>query len=368
MKQTIIKINLNSLCHNYNYSKLLSPLSKTLAVIKANAYGHGLIEIAQKLETINVDGFAIANLSEGVELRQNNIKNNNIIILQGINNEKQWNEALKYNLIPMIHNNDQVNYYLKNEKLFSTQKIWIKIDTGMHRLGIQPNSIDSILPSFINKFGKENIVLCSHFACSDELESNFNQEQLDIFTRIQNKYNLNWSIANSAAIMTLPKSHGTYNRAGYMLYGNSPLDQEHETDKNLKHVMEVTAPIIAIREISPGESVGYSRTWYATNEPKSYIATVAIGYADGYPRHAKSGTPVLYKGEERCPLVGRVSMDMITIDVTHLINTGKNVQIGDEITLWGEKLTANEIAKHAGTIGYELLTKITNRPQKIYIS
>jgi alanine racemase len=360
MWRATVRINLDAIKHNYLYAKSLAPQSKTVAVIKANGYGHGAIPIAKVLEHGNdVDALAVANVSEGVKLREGGVQHPHLMILQGPQGPSQWEEVFSHNLIPMIHNPDQMDYCLNNWP--STRSIWVKIDTGMHRLGISPASAESFLRQCLQKFGKDRLVVCSHFACSDEVGLDFNKDQLKILTEIRQKLDLSWSIANSGAIMTLPQAHGTWNRAGFMLYGNSPLATDHPSAKDLKPAMHFSAPIIAIREVSPGESVGYSRKWYATQ--LSRIATVAVGYADGYPRHAPNGTPVLIRNQ-RAPLAGRVSMDMITVDITDV----PDARIGDEVCLWGEGLSVNEVAAAADTIGYELLTKVTTRPKKEYVT
>jgi alanine racemase len=356
MWRATIRINIDAICHNYRQARLLAPRSKTVAVIKADAYGHGVLPIAHALCQDKVDALAVANIAEGVKLREGGITHPHLFILQGACGPSQWQDALSHNLTPMIHNSEQMEHCLTSWP--SDRQIWIKVDTGMHRLGISPSSVESFLPKCLQKFAKENIVLCSHFACSDEVGLDFNEHQLDVLIEIKQKYDLNWSMANSGAILSFPSSHGTWNRAGYMLYGNSPLTKPHPYIE-LKPVMNFSAPVIALRDVPAGESVGYSRKWYASSPTR--IATVGVGYADGYPRHAPNGTPVLIHNQ-RASLAGRVSMDMITVDVTNI----PTVKVGDEVCLWGDGLSVNEVAESAGTIGYELLTKVTSRPKREY--
>ena len=198
------------------------------------------------------------------------------------------------------------------------------------------------------------MVFATHFASADELSNDLTQIQLQQFLQTTKSFEQALSLANSAAIMAWPKAHADWNRAGYMLYGNSPLDQDHPSSQGLKPVMQLWSSVISMRQIETGESVGYGQSWHALRP--STIATVAIGYGDGYPRSAASGTPVLVNNQ-RASLVGRVSMDMITIDVTELSET----KIGDPVCLWGPGLNINEVAQHAGTIGYELMTRMTQR-------
>lgn len=363
-KATIAEIDLEALKHNYNHARSLAPSSRTLAVIKANAYGHGMINAAAALVECGVDGLAVANVAEGVALRESGILIEHLIILQGAKDDIAWRTALNHNLSLMVHNELQLEYLLSN-KCPSTIPVWVKCDSGMHRLGISPGRCDEVIPDILNKFKKENVVLCSHFACSDEVGLPFNMEQLNILKSIQEKYDLHWSMANSGGILSIPESHGTWNRAGYMLYGNSPLQISHPNAMPLKPVMKLTGPVIAVKDVAVGESVGYARYWVATR--LSRIATVAIGYGDGYPRHAPNGTPILVNGR-RAQLIGRVSMDMITVDVTDLVDQGVSVCVNDEVCAWGIGLPVDEVAECAGTIGYQLLTGLSHRPEKVFIN
>mmetsp|Transcript_4977 Transcript_4977/g.7600 ORF Transcript_4977/g.7600 Transcript_4977/m.7600 type:complete len:370 (-) Transcript_4977:121-1230(-) len=361
-KTTTVYIDLNALKHNYLYAKSLAPNSRTMAVIKANAYGHGMVRAATALSDV-ADGLAVANINEGIKLREHGIQVEPLLILQGANDVVAWEQALSHRLTPMVQNESQIAYALSSSWP-SSVPIWVKVDTGMHRLGLPPALCDAIIPSLVNKFGKNGFVLCSHFACSDEVGLSFNTEQLEVLRDIQRKHDLQqWSIANSGGILSIPESHGAWNRAGFMLYGNSPLQEPHPNDKPLKPVMTLTGPVIAVRDLPPGEHVGYSRTFTTSRVPTTRIATVAMGYGDGYPRHAPNGTPVLIKGQ-RAPLAGRVSMDMITVDVSDITPP---VEVGDEVCVWGNGLSVNEVAEKAGTIGYEVLTKFTDRPKKVYI-
>lgn len=360
-----VKIDLSALKNNYLFAKSLAPSSKTLAVIKANAYGHGYRPVVESLLEVNVDGFAVANMSEAVSLRVSGICDvDTVLVFQGAHKKSDWSLANQHKLTLMVKDEVQLDYCLSSD-VSSDQPIWLKCDTGIHRMGLSPDRCTARIPEIVQKFGVGGFVICSHFACSDEVGLDFNWEQLRILKAIQSRFGLQWSMANSGGVMSFPESHGTWNRPGYMLFGNSPLEGPHPTLSGITVVMTFLAPIIALRSVEPGESVGYSRKWYA--ERVSRIATVAVGYADGYPRQACNGTPVLLHGE-RVPLVGRVSMDMITIDVT---DCKSEVRLGDVVCLWGKDhlgnvLHVNTVAEHAGTIGCELLTKVTERPRKVY--
>lgn len=321
-----------------------------------------MVEVAKYLND-EVDGFAVANTDEGIVLRENGIDVETLVILQGGKDEEALKASLKYKLIPIIHNDIQLNYVL-SDSWPSNLTVWMHVDTGMHRLGMSPEYCDSKIPLLINKFGARKVVLSSHFACSDEVGLDFNKMQVKQLTELKDKYNLDWSLANSGGILSIPESHGTWNRAGYMLYGNSPLATPLPADSKLRPVMTLSAPVIALRTVPIGESVGYSRTWLP--DRVSLIATIAIGYGDGYARTAPNGTPILI-GNQIAYIAGRVSMDMITVDVTDI---SPPVCIGDNAYMWGNSgydvLSVNQVAQHIGTIGYELMTRLLPRTKRVY--
>lgn len=350
------KIDLEALRNNLAHVRTLAPESKVMAVVKANAYGHGAVTIAQTLAPL-ADALAVACIDEALELRAAGI-NVPILLLEGIFETHEVHTAAAENFWLCLDNEWQLNV-LERETLAQPVHVWLKVDTGMHRLGIAPESASNAykrLKSSANVF--DDIVLCTHFASADDLLSTQTQEQLDVFNAVCETLPGQRSAANSPGILGWPASHFDWVRPGYMLYGNSPLMSQHDNAEPLKPVMTLTSNIISLREVAAGEPVGYGATWSSGNA--SRIATVTIGYGDGYPRLARNGTPVLVNGK-RASLAGRVSMDMITIDVTHLAD----VKIGDEVTLWGEGLPLTEVADCAGTIGYELTTRMPARTPRV---
>jgi alanine racemase len=267
----------------------------------------------------------------------------------------------------MIENETQKTAVLE-AKLEHPIHVWIGIDTGMHRLGFPPDKVQSIFSQLEHSSNIcSTIVVASHFACADDLSSSKTIKQQNTFKKCvdstvpDGSTDLQLSIANSAAILAWPDTHFDWQRPGYMLYGNSPFTNAQVNADKLTPAMTFKSAVISLRNIGAGESVGYTSNWTA-NRPSS-IATITVGYGDGYPRHAPNGTPVLINNI-RCPLVGRVSMDMITVDVTDQ----ESVKIGDEVTLWGPDLSVNEIAYHCDTIGYELLTRMPSRVPRTYIN
>ena len=353
-------LDLNALRHNIAHARSLAPHSKVMAVVKANAYGHGAVTVAKALQT-HTDAFAVACIEEALELRAAGISAP-VLLLQGIFEDRELSIACAQNFWLMIDNEWQMRA-LEQAQLPSPLQCWLKIDTGMHRLGVDP--IDARmyykrLKATAN--ADDDFVLCTHFASADDLQSHQTTEQISLFDEVCKTLPAMRSAANSPGLLGWPKSHLDWIRPGYMLYGNSPFGvQPHPNTGALQPVMTLRSAVISVRDVQPGETVGYAANWTAARP--SRVATVTIGYGDGYPRLAKNGTPVLIRGE-RAPLVGRVSMDMITVDVTDL----KNVEIGDEVTLWGKELPVAEVAGWAGTIGYELTTRMPARTPRVVIA
>ena len=358
-------INLTALKSNYNIIDSLAPKSKTIAVIKADAYGHGAIAVAKTLANI-APALAVAFINEALFLREYGVSSP-VLILEGPLAKEDVYLASKHNFWLMIHSYYQLEWLLEGNYP-KELPIWVKFDTGMNRLGFNEQQLIIAISKLINaKFN--NIVLCSHCSCADDIENDNTLIQTKKFNAIAKLSNLPISLANSSGIINWPETYGQWNRLGIALYGGNctnslPLEGAKNSSLvqpsiSLKPVMTLLSCVIALRSIKKGEYVGYGNHWQAKRN--STIATVSIGYGDGYPRNVKSGTPVLIN-DTRVPLVGRVSMDMITIDVTDL----QRVKIGDTVQLWGDKLPVETIAEYADTINYELLTRISPRVKSVY--
>ncbi len=349
-------IHLNNIKHNAQCFKKLAPNSQLLAIVKANAYGHNAIKVAQYLSSI-ADGFGVARIEEALELRTH-IQDKKIVVMSEINTQKQFLSYSKNQLATVVHSLEQIAL-LNTLSLSSPIDIWLKIDTGMHRLGISIKHAEQAYIDLSKNTNIRHITVMSHFTCADEPHTDFDQ-QLALF----NQYDTNEipvSLANTAAILRDATSHKQWIRPGIGLYGANPLKFTHLPNNNypLSHSMSLYAPVIACKTIKSGESVGYGNTWFARRD--SNIAIIAIGYADGYPRHAQSGTPV-YINNITVPLVGRVSMDMIAVDITDC----SSVLPGDIAELWGENIDVSLVAKSANTIPYELFCKLTSRVSRTY--
>jgi alanine racemase len=346
-------INLRALRENYKFARKQAPHSRAYAVVKANAYGHGVMPIVNALAS-EADGFAVACVDEAMTIRKGGISRP-ILVLEGAMDASECELAVDYNLELALHNQTQIEWL----KAFSKGKlkVWVKVDSGMHRLGFRSQQVPAIVSELRALPVVAEIQLMSHFACADDPANPFNQQQLDVLTALE-PMNLNWSMSNSAAILTMTEAHGELVRPGIMLYGSHPVKQQQGPSIGLQPVMTLQSEVIALHELDVGETVGYGQSY--TVERPTVIAVIAIGYGDGYPRAAKNGTPVLIKGRP-FPIAGRVSMDMITVDVTN-----GNVALGDKVTLWGAGLSADVVAEHCGTISYELFCQITERVKKQY--
>ena len=357
-RPSYIKVNLQALVENYHWACSLAPNSNTMAVIKADAYGHGAAACARALAP-HAPAFAVACIDEALQLRKANITQP-ILLLEGQFTEDEIAIAAAENLWLMVEDPWQVDS-IAQAQLHEPITVWVKMDTGMHRLGLSTKRFPELLTQLqqSSNVKKDDIVLASHFACADDLNDTFTHHQIKVFDDNNPVPNLGTSLANSAGIMAWPSSHRTWNRAGYMLYGNSPVEQNIETAQGLIPVMSLNSAVVSLRNIEVGEGVGYAQTWHATRPTQ--VATIAMGYGDGYPRHAPIGTPVLINGQ-RAPLIGRVSMDMITVDATDI----SHVEIGSPACCWGETIALDEIATLVGTIGYELITRLGPRLPRIY--
>ncbi|WP_373017246.1 alanine racemase [Thiomicrorhabdus sp.] len=341
-------IHLPALRHNLQVVKNLAPQSKVLAVIKANGYGHGINRVAHQFNS--ADGFAVACIDEAIVLRQKGFLHR-ILLLEGLFSEAEIPLVYQHRLDLVVHSFHQLDWLL-NSQYQAAINVWVKIDSGMHRLGFDPEDVSGVVEQLEQSDKAFQIHLISHLASADESEA-FTMKQIDCFESTTKVYSYPKSLANSAGLQEFKQAQYQWVRPGIMLYGAGQCESCHP---HLKPAMTLVSEIIGLKKVSKGEYVGYGNTWQAERDTE--VGIVAIGYGDGYPRHAPSGTPVLIHGQ-RVPLIGRVSMDMICVDLTDL---SKKAHIGDEAILWGDKsLSVDEIAECAGTIGYELLCGITQR-------
>ncbi|MGL4354157.1 MAG: alanine racemase [Aeromonas popoffii] len=351
MNTVTASIDVDALHHNFAVVRRHAPHSKIIAVIKANAYGHGLLQVANTL--VQADAYAVARLEEALVLRANAITKP-ILVLGGFFSAEALSLLAAQELQTTLHTWEQLAL-LERAQLPAPVRVWLKLDTGMNRLGVREQE----LPAFIERLSRcKNVVqpfhLMTHFSQSDEQDSQATQQQIEAFKMLTAHLPGEKAMANSAGILAWPDSRSDWIRPGIMLYGASPFGGQLASDHGLRPVMTLKSQLIAIRKCKRGESVGYGAHWVAHRD--TTLGVVAVGYGDGYPRMAPEGTPMLVNGR-RVPIVGRVAMDMITVD----LGPQASDQCGDEVILWGEGLPVEQVAEKIGTIPYELLTRLTSR-------
>ncbi|BAN35598.1 alanine racemase [Sulfuricella denitrificans skB26] len=342
------QIDLSALKHNLGVVRGHAPQSRTMAVIKANSYGHGMLRVAHALDT--ADGYAVLNVEEAVALREAGF-NQTILLLEGFFSVDELPTLAEYRLASVIHCPEQIEM-LEMSGLPVKLDVFLKLNSGMNRLGFRPEAFGAALQRLQAARAVGRITLMTHFSCADEAQGI--ATQLACFDTLAAGLDAPRSLANSAAILRYPQAHGDWVRPGIMLYGSSPFADASAASLDLKPVMTLTSAIIGVQELQVGEAVGYGAAFRA--EQPARVGIVACGYADGYPRHAPTGTPVLVNGQ-RSRILGRVSMDMLCVDLSGIPGAG----IGSPVTLWGKGLPVEEIAAAAGTISYELLCALAAR-------
>lgn len=351
-RPTKLIIDLHALRHNLQQIKKLAPQSLVMAMVKADAYGHGFERVALALS--DADAFGVTSLEEGLILKRVGITQP-IVLMEGLFSPEELGEAVRNNFQIVVHQNEQVAM-LENVKLVKPIPVWVKINTGMCRLGFVPADVAAVY---------QRLLACSnvtkpmnwltHFAEADDLNTNTTEKQIVLFNSLVKDFPGPRSLANSAGILAWSSAHADWVRPGIMLYGISPFRDRVGINFDLLPVMNLTAQLIAIQEIKKNMRVGYGGTWTAPEDMR--IGVVSVGYGDGYPQHTSSGTPVLVNNKS-CPLIGRVSMDMLTVD----LRTQPEAKIGDPVILWGKGLPIEIIAAASNTSAYELVTRMTHRP------
>jgi alanine racemase len=341
-------IHLAAFGHNYAVARRHAPNSRVLAVVKANAYGHGLARVAKALS--QADGFATLELDGAVRLRESGFARE-ILLLEGFFEAAELSQIAASRLATTVHCEEQLRM-LEATPPPAPIDCYLKINTGMNRLGFAPEAARAALERLQASGAAKSITLMTHFASADTSEGV--HEAMNRFETATHGIELPRSLANSAAIFAHPRTHADTVRQGIALYGATPFSDRSARSLGLVPAMTLRSRLIAVQELGPGDPVGYGATFHAPHAMR--IGVVACGYADGYPRHAPSGTPVLVDGV-RTATAGRVSMDMITVDLTNI----PGARIGSEVVLWGEGLAIDEVAESAGTVGYELMCALAPR-------
>lgn len=343
-RPAIAKINLSALVHNYLLAKRLHG-GRALAVIKANAYGHGALHCAEAL-SVYADGFAVAFLEEAIPLRNAQMRNP-ILLLEGTFDPGELKEVIRHHLWIVVQNQEQIRMIESAAPKESKLHVWLKINSGMNRAGFDPCNVGSAYRRLMSCGKVAKITLMSHFACADQPEIGATEHQIASFDTIACGFASDCSLSNSAAILTCPASYRDWARPGIILYGAIAA----RVDYQLRQVMTLESAVMNVRTIQPGESVGYGGTFVATRPTR--VGLVAMGYADGYPRSVKAGT-LASIGGTKVQVIGRVSMDMLTVDLTEIPDSG----FGSRVVLWGEDISVLDVASSADTIPYELLSNV----------
>lgn len=352
-------IRLGALEHNLEVIRQAAPGCKVMAVIKANAYGHGMVHVAQHLS--HVDAFAVARVPEALELRANGVTAK-IVLLAGMMNTIELAAAMQYDFEPVVHCPMQLD--LLDHSIGGKVNVWCKIDTGMNRLGFDAADAADVLARLERSAGVADIRLMTHLASADELEGSGTSDQLDRFRPIVDGFDGDVSIGNTPATLGWPsvvEARSEYGftgenwiRPGIALFGISPFGDKTGTEIGLKPVMQFEARLITIKPLSTGDRVGYKGAYVSDKD--TMIGIISAGYGDGYSRHFQSGTPVLINGR-KVPVIGNVSMDMIAVD----LGDNPKDRVGDIATLWGDGLPVEEVATYANAIPYELVCGVMNR-------
>ncbi|MCG8391577.1 MAG: alanine racemase [Pseudomonadales bacterium] len=353
MRGTRVEIRPAALAHNARRARALADGAEVFAMVKANGYGHGLTLAANAMAG-DVDGFGVALMEEARTLREQGI-GQPVLVAEGFFDQEELELARLFSLDVVVHSLWQVKLLLAHP---GPIRIWLKLNTGMNRLGLRPSTAMEAAGQ-LAAAGMKPVGVMSHFACADDASDTTTDKQLLLAREVAERLHLPLSLANSAALIRYPQTHAQRVRPGIMLYGSSPFDWQSAAELDLRVSHRFSARLIAINDIQPGESVGYGATWTAAAPGR--VGVVAVGYGDGYPRHAPSGTPAAVNGQPTV-LVGRVSMDMLTIDLN-----GIEAKVGDEVELWGDDVDVDAVARACGTISYELLCQVTTRPERVIV-
>ncbi|MBE01596.1 alanine racemase [uncultured Marinobacter sp.] len=356
-RTTIARVDLDALRHNYTLACQRAGTARAMAVVKADGYGHGIREVARALADL-APKYAVACLEEALAIRDAGL-NQPVVLLQGVHQAGDLAECQALTLEPVLHSDTQLAWLTESRH---RPRFWLKVNTGMNRLGFRPGELDGVMARLADAGVLPGLLgFVTHLACADDPDSPMTARQTDTFVRATAPWpRLARSLGNSAAHFLPDQPLFDWSRPGIMLYGGSPLIGATGPALGLKPVMTLEAPLLNTRVVRAGESVGYGAGWVASQDTR--MGMVAIGYGDGYPRHAGTDTPAAIGGR-RIRLIGRVSMDMLAVDLTGV----PEARPGDRVELWGPTVGVDEVAACAGTIAYELMTGLTARVPRQYL-
>ena len=355
MRRARLTINTDALRHNLAVARTAANGRSVFAAVKADGYGHGLLTAARAFSAAGTDGFAVATPEEGIALRQAGL-DERVLVLQGAMNAYELDAARDHALELVFHDRSQLDVLeawgagLPDARL----RVWLKVDTGMHRAGLPPEQIAEARARLADCAAVDaQVGLMTHFGRADEPDQSVTEAQIDVFRAVADNWRGETSLCNSAALLGCDAAGGDWVRPGIMLYGGNPFIFGAASRYELKPAMELKTVLIAVREVKRGEPIGYGGRFVAPETMP--VGVAAVGYGDGYPRHAPDGTPILINGR-RAQIVGRVSMDMVTVDLR-----GLKARVGDEVECWGSGLPIDEIARSSGTISYELMCQVSGQ-------
>lgn len=357
MSRTAVAIlSRENLLHNISVIKSRAKNSKIIAMVKANAYGHGIRSVGIRLDC-HADMLGVASIDEAIALRNAGVKAD-ILLAQGIFEQEELNIASEYGFHVVFHNHHHIDWFLSSD-ISNPIHIWIKVNTGMGRLGFRPEEAKIYYDKFNASTLAKSIKIMSHFACADEKDHPLNAQQIAVFEELVRYTNTEYSFCNSAGILNFPEYHYDYVRPGIAIYGISPIDGISASDIGLKPVMTVKSNIMSVQNYNKGDSIGYGARYIC--EENMPVGIIAFGYGDGYPIGARNGAPILVNGIE-CKLIGRPSMDMIAVDLRNAPETN----IGDPVILFGEGLPVEKLVTFTPNITYDIITGIQNRVRFIW--
>ena len=356
--EPLAHIDLAALRHNVAVARACAPKARLLAFVKANAYGHGILQVARALAPL-ADGLAVARLSEALELREQRIPGR-IVVFNAPAGQDTLHCCSEHNLDLVIHETENARL-LCSTALPRPLRVWLKLDSGMHRLGLDAKQFNEALPLLQHSPTVSEVIALTHFAAADEPELQSARQQLQAMNDVLKEAAVPLSAANSAAVLQFAESRLDWIRPGLMLYGVNPLDSKPHPQ--LRPVMHLQAPLLTVRDVPPGDRVGYCGLWAAPARRGARVGTVALGYGDGYPMQKEGArTQVRLRGR-LLPLVGRVSMDLCAVDLSDC----PEAQIGDMVSFWGDgELAVETVAESAGTIPYTLLSNLSSRVRRVY--
>jgi alanine racemase len=349
-----ISIDLDAIRYNYQKLKTLSGDSQLIAVVKADAYGHGAIEVAKALP--NADAFAVAAVGEAISLRENGITQK-ILIMGGFISVAELQACIDLKLDPVIHQQFHIDC-LRDNPTLNQLEIWMKVDSGMGRLGFPVNKVNNAIEQLEKISSLGQIRMMSHFASADEIDNDQTKKQMKSISDLMLD-NYEWGVSNSAGIIGWPKCHKTWVRSGIAMYGANPMSNRKQVRQYLRPSMTMTTIVLAVNQNKKGDVIGYAGSYTCPKDMT--IAVIAAGYADGYPRLKTKSSQINIQGH-LCNIVGRVSMDMITVDISGLTE----VKVGDEVCLFGANPEAEDIADDSLTIAYEIFCNVGAHAKRVY--